>query len=566
MARNEGQSTAVFAPTLVGYRMPWLRADVVAGLSAGAVVIPQAMAYASIADMPVQIGLYTCMVPMIVYALLGGSRTVSVSTTSTIATLTASTLIGAGIAAGSEDAQTSLMTLTLMVGVILVAARILELGAIIENISDATMSGIKAGVGLTVAASQLPKLLGVPGDPDATGFFHVLGGVLGQLHGANGATVALSAASIAALVVMSRFLPRVPGPLVVVGVGIALIAFTGLRDRGVELIAEVPQGIPLPGIPSLRDVGALLPGALAISVMAFLETVAVARGVRRPEEPQIDSDRELLANGVASMAGSFFHTLPPAGGFSQTAVSLRAGARTQLSGIVTALLAVLVALFLAPVLSDLPQATLGAMVVVATLGLVDLGAFVRYWQVNRIEFWVAAATALMGLTAGLLPAVLAGVLLTLYLVLRELNRPHVLQLTRNVEGGWRALEPDAPPVASDPLVLRIDSGLYTANVRANTREISRRVGEMQPSTLVLDCSRISQVTTTVMRNLVDLDKELSDAGTEVYYASLPQRNLATVRRTALGREYESTGRVFANVEDAVRVIADRASSIDSAER
>ncbi|WP_430335416.1 SulP family inorganic anion transporter [Rhodococcus sp. ACT016] len=558
--------TAVFAPTLVGYRKAWLRADVVAGVSAGAVVIPQAMAYATIADMPVQIGLYTCMVPMIVYALLGGSRTASVSTTSTIATLTASTLIGAGIAAGSEDAQTSLMTLTLMVGVILIAARVLKLGAIIENISEATLSGIKAGVGLTVAAGQLPKLLGVPGDPDASGFLHVLGGVLGQLGDANGATVALSVASIAALVAMSRFVPRVPGPLVVVAIGIALIAFTGLQDRGVELIAEVPRGIPLPGIPSLHDVGALLPGALAISVMAFLETVAVARGVRRSEEPQIDSDRELLANGVASVAGSFFHTLPPAGGFSQTAVALRAGARTQLSGIVTAVLAVLVALFLAPVLSDLPQATLGAMVVVATLGLVDLGSFARYWRVNRVELWIATVTAVIGLTAGLLPAVLAGVLLTLYLVLRELNRPHVSQLTRNVEGGWRALEPDAPPVASDPLVLRIDSGLYTANVRANTREVGRRVGEIRPTTLVIDCSRLTQVTTTVMRSFVDLTKELSDAGTEVYYASLPRKNLATVRRTVIGREYESEGRIFANVEDAVLALADRPRSTDSAER
>ncbi len=287
----------VLAPTLVGYRRTWLRADLVAGLSAGAVVIPQAMAYATIADMPVQIGLYTCMVPMLVYALLGGSRTASVSTTSTIATLTASTLIGAGIAAGSDDAQTALMTLTLMVGLILVAARVLRLGAIIENISEATMSGIKAGVGLTVAASQLPKLLGVPGDPDATGFFHVLNGVLRQVGDANGATVVLSIVSRRALLAMGRLVPRVPGPLIVVAAGIALIAFTGLRDRGVALIAEVPQGIPLPGVPSLHDVADLLPGALAISVMAFLETVAVARGCDGPRN-QIDSDRELLAGGL----------------------------------------------------------------------------------------------------------------------------------------------------------------------------------------------------------------------------------------------------------------------------
>ncbi|CAM2989688.1 SulP family inorganic anion transporter [Prescottella defluvii] len=547
--------TAVLAPTMAGYRKSWLRADLVAGLSAGAVVIPQAMAYATIADMPVQIGLYTCMVPMVVYALLGGSRTASVSSTSTIATLTASTLIGAGIAAGSEDAQTSLMTLTLLVGVILVAARVLRLGAIIENISEATLSGIKLGVGLTVAASQLPKLLGVPGDPEATGFFHVVGGVLRQSGDANAATVALSVGSIAVLLVLGRVAPRVPGPLLVVAVGIALIAFTGLAGRGVAVIAEVPQGIPLPGIPSLHDIGALLPGALAIAVMAFLETVAVARGVRRSGEPQIDSDRELLANGVASVAGSFFHTLPPAGGFSQTAVALRAGARTQLSGIVTAVLAVLVALFLAPVLSDLPQATLGAMVVVATLGLVDVGSFVRYWRVNRIEFWIAAATGAIGLTAGLLPAVLAGVLLTLYLVLRELDRPHIVQLVRNLDGTWSPVDPDGPPVATDPLVLRVDSGLYTANVRANTREIAHRVAAAAPAAVVIDCSRITQVTTTVMRNFVDLATELSDSGVGVYFAALPRRNLATVRRTGLGHDYEAQGRVFDSVEAAARTLS-----------
>ncbi len=151
--------TSVLAPTLAGYRRSRLRPDILAGLSAGAVVIPQAMAYATIADMPVQIGLYTCMVPMIVYALLGGLHTTSVSTASTIATLTASTLIGAGVAAGSEDAQTSLTTLTIMVGVLLLLARLLRLGSIIENISEATLTGIKVGVGLTVAAGQLPKLL-----------------------------------------------------------------------------------------------------------------------------------------------------------------------------------------------------------------------------------------------------------------------------------------------------------------------------------------------------------------------------------------------------------------------
>ncbi|GAF43850.1 SulP family inorganic anion transporter [Rhodococcus wratislaviensis] len=548
----------VLAPTLVGYRKKWLRADVVAGLSAGAVVIPQAMAYATIANMPVQIGLYTCMVPMVVYAMLGGSRTASVSTTSTIATLTASTLIGAGIAAGSDDAQTSLMTLTLLVGVILLLARLLRLGAIIENISEATLSGIKAGVGLTVAASQLPKLLGIPSDPDATGFFRVMWSALRQVGDANAATVLLAAGSIAALYAMAKFIPRVPGPLVVAVAGILLVALAGIDGRGVALIAEVPRGIPLPGIPPLADIGALVPGALAIAIMAFLETVSVGRGVRRQTEPPIDSDRELLANGAASVAGAFFHTLPPAGGFSQTAVALRAGARTQLSGLVTAALAVLVALFLAPVLSDLPQATLGAMVVVATLGLLDFGSFARFWRIDRTEFWVALATALIGLVAGLLPAVAVGVLFTLYLVLRELNRPHVVQLQKDGHGQWRAGEEDVPTVPADPLVLRLNVGLYTANVRANTVAIRTRLGVVEghdtstvPHTLILDCSRLQKVSLTVMRSFLDLERELSDAGVTVYFAELPRANRDTVLRTDLGREFDGRGRFFPTVDDAV---------------
>ncbi|MBF4997427.1 SulP family inorganic anion transporter [Nocardia sp. BSTN01] len=552
-------SSVTVAPTLAGYRRTWLRPDIVAGLSAGAVVIPQAMAYATIADLPVQIGLYTCMVPMVVYALLGGSRTASVSTTSTIATLTASTLVGAGIAAGSEDAQTALMTLPLMVGVILLLARLARLGSIIENISDATLTGIKIGVGLTVAAGQLPKLLGVPADPAATGFFRVLWSALRNLGSANPATVILAAAGIAGLYAMSTLLPRVPGPLVVVAVGIALVAFVHLDDHGVALISPVPSGIPLPGVPRLRDIGDLLPGALAISMMAFLETIAVGRGVRRASEPHIDSNRELLANGMASLAGSFFHTLPPAGGFSQTAVALRAGARTQVAAIVTAVLAVAVALFLAPVLDDLPQATLGAMVVVATLGLLDFGALALFWRVSRVEFWIATGTAVVGLVMGLLPAVAAGVAATLYLVLRELDRPHVVQLTRGADGRWTGGIPTAATEPANPLVLRIASGLYTANVRANTEGIRRRVDEVAAvghpvRTVVLDCSWIPDVTLTVMRAFLDVVNELQDSGVTVYFAELPARNLATVRRTARGRALQQQGRLFSTVDRAVAAL------------
>ncbi|MFD4179524.1 SulP family inorganic anion transporter [Rhodococcus sp. NPDC058514] len=544
----------VLAPTLAGYQKSWLRADVVAGLSAGAVVIPQAMAYATIADMPVQIGLYTCMVPMVVYAMLGGSRTASVSTTSTIAVLTASTLVGAGIAAGSDDAQTSLMTLTLMVGVILLLARLLRLGSIIENISEATLTGIKAGVGLTVAAAQLPKLLGVSEASDATGFFEVVWSALRQIADANPATVLLAAGSIATLYAMARFVPRIPGPLVVVAAGIVLVAFAGLADHGVALIPPVPQGIPLPGLPSLHDLGALLPGALAIAIMAFLETVSVGRSVRRTGEPQIDADQELLANGAAAVAGSFFHALPPAGGFSQTAIALRAGGRTQAASLVTVVLAVAVALFLAPILDDLPQAALGAMIVVAVLGLIDFREFRTLWEINRLEFWIALCTALVGLVFGLLPAVFVGVVLTLYLVLRELNRPHKVHMSPDQHRTDRARPQEAPIVPPATRVKRPNSGLYTANVRATIAAIQSRVLASGSKSVVLDVSRAYKVSTTVLHGFRDLLQELGEAGVTVYFADLPASELETARKVPGGREIIESGRYFATVDDAVHAL------------
>ncbi len=358
--------------TVEGYRREWVVRDVVAGLSAGAVVIPQGMAYATIANLPVQVGLYTCILPMLVYAFLGGSRAMSVSTTSTIATLTATTLVSAGVAAGSDDAIGSLMMLTLLVGVILLIARLCRLGSLVENISGATVLGLKIGVGATVAVGQLPKLLGESYNFSGHGFLKSLGAVAQAFDSVNWPTVALSAGSILVIVVLKRFAPRVPGALVVVVAGILLVALAGLDRYGVDLIAAVPSGLPVPGVPDFSQAVVLVPGALAIAVMAFLESAAVARSLRAASEPQIDSDQELFATGAANTVGAFFGTMPAAGGFSQSAVNQSAGARSQAATLVTVVLAVLVALFLGPVLSLLPEATLAAMVFVAVAGLINI--------------------------------------------------------------------------------------------------------------------------------------------------------------------------------------------------
>ncbi|KQZ11115.1 sulfate transporter [Agromyces sp. Root1464] len=537
---SAARGRAWFFPTLRHYQRGWLGPDLLAGLSAGAVVIPQAMAYATIANLPVQIGLYTCMVPLLVYAMLGGSRAMSVSTTSTIATLTATTLVSAGVAAGSDDPVPDLMALTLIVGLILLGCRLLRLGSLVENISKATIVGIQVGVGATVAVGQLPKLLGETWNFSGHGFIRSLVAVVEAVPGANPATIALSAGSIVVLVVLKRFAPRVPGPLLVVVGGILLVAFAGLEGAGVELIPPVPQGFPPPSLPSFPHVPELLPGAIAIAVMAFLESAAVARGIRKPGEPQIDSDQELFATGAANTVGSLFQVLPAAGGFSQSAVNQGAGARTQLATLVTVVLAVLVALFLGPVLSLLPQATLAALVFVAVIGLIDVGSLVRFWRVSRTDFWIAVATAFVGLTAGLLLAVLVGILATFVAVLRELNRLRV-EVGEPVDG---------------VLPVRLMGPLYTANVLANENAVlaaaaDAAAGGAHVRAVALELTRLSATSITVLDTLADLDRELAATGVELRLAAVPESGAQVARRTSWFSGLESAGRVYPTLEAAV---------------
>ena len=521
--------TRILLPTVAGYRRSWILPDVVAGLSAGAVVVPQAMAYATIAQLPVQVGLYTCILPMTVYALLGGSRAMSVSTTSTIATLTATTLVSAGVATGSDDPLGSVITLTLLVGVILVLARVLRLGGLVENISSATVLGLKIGVGATVAVGQLPKLLGETFDFSGHGFLRSLAAVGEAFDSVNWPTVALSTGSIVVVVLLKRFAPQVPGALVVVVGGILLVWLAGIDELGVDLIAPVPSGLPVPGLPDLTHLVGLIPGALAIAIMAFLESAAVARSLRKPTEPPVDSDQELFATGAANVVGSFFTTMPAAGGFSQSAVNQNAGARTQVSTLVTVVLAVLVALFLGPVLSLMPQATLASLVFVAVVGLINIPELVRWARISPRDFWIALVVAVVGLVAGLLPAVALGVVVTLVLVLRELNTPRLLVLGH--QGGR--------------LDVLLDRGIYTANALANERALLALAteGRAPVAELWLDVTRQEVMTVTVLDALEDLDRDLAANGTALHLVGLPDTAAAVASKTPWYRGLQSEGRI-----------------------
>src|SRR5688572_2369886 len=317
----------------VGYRKEWLRPDIIAGLITAAVVIPKAMAYATVAGLPVQAGLYTALVPAVVYAALGSSRVLSVSTTTTIAILT-----GADLALVVPDGDPAMLlrasaTLAVMVGALLGLASVLRLGFLASFISEPVLSGFKAGIGVVIVLDQVPKLLGVH-FPKGT-FLQNLLALARSLPETSAATIAVGLVMIALLLGIKRFVPRLPAPLVTVAAGIAAMALLGLQAYGVETVGTIPRGLPAVTLPDFAFAAQMWPGALGIALMSFTETAAVARAFARSGEPALRPNQELMATGVATVAAALLGGMSAGGGASQTAVNRLAGARSHLAGLTT---------------------------------------------------------------------------------------------------------------------------------------------------------------------------------------------------------------------------------------
>ena len=353
---------------LPGYRKEWLAADVVAGVTTAAVVVPKALAFATIAGLPLQAGLATAFVPAVLYALLGASRPLSISTTTTIAILAGAQVSRLAPEGSGVSPLTVAATLSVIVGAVLLAARLLRLGAVANLISDPVLTGFKAGIGLVIIVDQLPKLLGI--HITKAGFGRDIVSILRHVSGTSVPTLLVGGGLLVAIFLLERFVPKLPGPLVAVAAGIAASSAFGLAALGVATVGDVPAGFPALTMPNLSLVQELWPGAIGIALMSFIETVAVGRGFRQRGEPQPDPNRELVALGAANVAGGFFGCMPSGGGTSQSAVSRSAGAKTQLCGAVAALGALATLLFLAPLLGLMPSAALAAVVVATVVLLV----------------------------------------------------------------------------------------------------------------------------------------------------------------------------------------------------
>jgi SulP family sulfate permease len=533
------------------YKKEWLTSDVIAGLITAAVVIPKAMAYATIAGLPVQVGLYTAFLPMVIYAVLGTSRPLSVSTTTTLAILAAAQL-GQVVPEGDPASlMRAAVTLTFLVGAVLVLASILRLGFIANFISEPVLIGFKAGIALVIVVDQVPKLLGVHFSKGP--FVHNLLAIGQAVPHTSVPTLIVAVVMIVLLIGIEHFLPKAPAPLIVVAGGIAGASLLGLQAHGVEVVGQIPQGLPSLIFPDFSLVEKLWPGAVGIALMSFTETVAAGRAFATSEEPPPRPNLELLATGLGNAFGAFLGAMPSGGGTSQTAVNRLAGARTQVAELATAAAALLTMLFLAPLIGLMPQATLAAVVIVYSIGLIQPADFRAILKVRRTEFiWALIAVAgvvLLGTLKGILVAVVASIVALAY----QTADPPVHVLGR--KPGTNVFRPHSKEHPEDEifpglLMLRLEGRVFFLNAQRIAEKMRTLVNEAKPKVVALDLSGVFDFEYSALTMLVEGEKRLRERGGSMWLVGLNPGVLAVIQRSSLG-EILGRERMYFTMELAV---------------
>lgn len=536
---------------LARYDRSWLLADVLAGLTAGAVVIPKAMAYATVAKLPVEAGLYTALIPVAVYALFGSSRVLSVSTTTTLGILCGSAIESLVPGAEPGPSIAASATLALLVGLILLAARALRLGFVANFISDPVLIGFKAGVGLVIVVDQAPKLLGL--HYAKVSWLHDVASLVAHGSSTSLPTFAVGAASLLALVALEHFTPRLPSPLLVVAGGIAASYALDLHAHEVAVVGEISAGLPSLVAPNFSLIEALWAPAVAIALMSFTETVAAGRAFTAAGEPRPDADRELVATGVANLAGGLLGAMPAGGGTSQTAVNRKAGARTQVASLACAAMALATVLFFAPVMRYLPQATLAAVVVAFSVDLISIAGFAELRAFRAQEFrWALFACAGV-VMLGTLKGIVAAVILSMLSLLRMANNPPVYELRRKPGTHvFRAVTSEHPDdeAGAGLLVVKTEGRMYFGNAQHAGDRIWPLIRGAAARVVLIDCGAIPNFEFTALKMLDDAERKLSEDGIELWLSALTPEALALVQASALGKRL-GRPRMFFTVAQAV---------------
>jgi len=481
---------AIFPPAqwLPTYRAKWLTNDAIAGITLAAYGIPVSLAYASLAGLPPQYGIYCYLVGGLFYALFGTSRQLAIGPTSAISMLVGVTI--AGMANGDPARFASIAALTAcVIAAMCLIAWIFKLSSLVNFISETILLGFKAGAALTIGLTQLPKLFGVQGG--GHNFFESAYALATQLPDTNFAVLGFGITAIALLVLGEKFLPGRPIALFIVIASIVVVSATPLVDMGFKVVGAIPLGLPEFGLPGLRvrDVDGVLPLAFACLLLAYVESVSAARALAQQNGYEVNPRQELLGLGAANLAAGLFHAYPVAGGLSQSSVNDKAGAKTPLALVFASITIAVALMYLAGLLSNLPSVVLAAIVLVAVKGLINIRELRHVWKVSRYEFMVSMVAFAAVLFLGILKGVIVAVLVSMLLLIRRAAHPHVAFLGR-IPGtrGFSDIErnPDNETIP-DVLVFRVEASLLYFNVDHIRDMVWERLRSLRPAPKLVVC-------------------------------------------------------------------------------
>jgi high affinity sulfate transporter 1 len=541
---------------LPGYRRASLAGDLMAGIVIVCLLVPEGMAYAQIAGMPPQTAFYVAPPALLLYAIFASSKKLVVVVSAAQAALSAAA-VGPLAATGTAEYAAMTAALALLVGLVTVLAGVLRLGVIAQFFSPSVLVGFVSGLALVIGIKQVPKVLGIEGGEGD--FWERAWDIVVHLGDVHGATLAVGLITIAVMVGVERYVHRLPAALVALATGIAISRLFDLGERGVEVIEEIPSGLAAPAIPdvALEDLSLLAVAALGIFLVNFAEANSVARELAQKDGSRIDSNQELLGLGSANVGAGLFQGFTIGASLSKSAAADRAGMQTQMAGVVAAGGTVLVALFLTDLFRGLPEATLGAIVIVAIAGMVKVSRIRELYATRRTDFALAATALLAVLTLETLAALVLAVALSVVLLVVRAARAPVRELGELPGGGYGALEshPEARPHPS-VLVVRPDSELFFANAETVADDVLRAVAETEPPprAVVLDLESSNDLDVPACDALEMLAERLADAGIAFALARVHASALDMLERTGA---LEAVGRahVFGRVEKAVDALA-----------
>jgi high affinity sulfate transporter 1 len=538
------------------YRREWLVKDVVAGVVLTTLLVPQGMAYAELAGLPAITGLYTSILCLLGYAVFGPSRILVLGPDSSLGPMIAATIAPLIVAGGDPDRAVALASvLALMTGAITVLAAVAKLGFIADLLSKPTMIGYMNGLALTILIGQLPKLLGFSVDAEGpiAEFVETVKGI------ANGdvvpAAAVLGIVGVVLILVLNHWLPAVPSVLVMVVLAIAAASVFDLADRGVDLVGTLPKGFPPLTIPDVQasDLGLLFVGALGIALVSLADTISTASSFAARTGQEIRGNQEMIGIGAANLAAGLFQGFPVSCSGSRTAVAERAGAKSQLTGVVGALLIILMLVLVPGLFRNLPQPALAAVVITAALSLADLPGTARLWRQRRTEFMLSIAAFLGVALLGVLPGIAIAVALSILNVFRRAWWPYETVLGR-VDGvpGYHDVR-SYPQAARLPglVIVRFDAPLIFANAMTFRDQIRKLASaEPRPRWILLAAEPLTDVDTTAADMLEDLDQDLNDHGTSLVFAELKDPVRRKIERYGLDHTFEPA-HFFPTLEAAV---------------